>query len=136
MGNNLHRELESAVEFLSFAAKIVVPGRAFLRRLFDAIRRPAAVIRQSAGMKADVLWWRTFLKDWNGLKLLRHVASRESWYIWTDASGKLGTGGYILRHPDLLQHVQDVFSICVPSRHARKDIQFKELTAILYAIRL
>lgn len=131
-----HRELESAVGFLSFAAKIVIPGRAFLRRLFDAIRRPAAIIRLSAGMKADLLWWKTFLKDWNGLKLLRHVASRESWYIWTDASGKLGMGGYILKHPDLLPHVQEVFSTRVPSRHARKDIQFKEMTAILHAIRL
>ncbi len=129
-------ELESAVGFLSFAAKIVVPGRAFLRSLFEAIRRPVAIIRLSADMKADLLWWKTFLKDWNGLKLLRLVADRDSWYIWTDASGKLGMGGYILKHPDLLQHVQDVFSTRVPSRHARKDIQFKEMTAILHAIRL
>ena len=33
----LHRELESAVGFLLFTAKIVVPERVFLRRLFDAI---------------------------------------------------------------------------------------------------
>ena len=131
-----HRELESAVGFLAFAAKIVIPGRAFLRRLFDAVRRPVAIIRLSAGMKDDLQWWSTFLKDWDGLKLLRHAADRESWYIWTDASGNLGMGGYILKHPDLLLHVQDVFSTRVPSRHARKDIQFKEMTAILQAIRL
>lgn len=45
-----HRELESAVGFLSFAAKIVIPGRAFLRRLFNAIRRPVAVIRISTAI--------------------------------------------------------------------------------------
>ena len=50
-----HRELESAIGFLSFAAKIVIPGRAFLRRLFDAIRRPMAIIRLFTGMKADLL---------------------------------------------------------------------------------
>lgn len=32
-GTISHRELESAVGFLSFTAKIVIPGRAFLRRL-------------------------------------------------------------------------------------------------------
>ena len=117
-----HRELESAIEFLSFATKIVIPERAFLRRLFDAIRRPMAIIRLFIDMKADLLWWKTFLKDWNGLKLLRNVASRRSWYIWIDVSEKLGIGGYILEHPDLLSHVQDVFNTRVTSRHTRKDI--------------
>lgn len=131
-----HRELESAVGFLSFAAKIVIPGRAFLRRLFDAIRRPTAFIRITSNMRADLLWWKAFLKDWNGLQLLRHVESRKTWYIWTDASGNLGMGGYILERPELLHSVQDVFSIRVPTRHARKDIQFKEMKAVLHAVRL
>ena len=48
-------ELELAVGFLSFTAKIVIPGRAFLRRLFDAIRRPVAMIRITKHMKADLL---------------------------------------------------------------------------------
>ena len=129
-------ELESAVGFLSFAAKIVVPGRAFLRRLFDAIRRRVAIIHITAAIRADLLWWHTFLKDWNGLKLLRHVVSRPSWHIWTDASGRLGMGGYILNHPTHLHSVQDVFSIPVATRYRRKDIQFKEMKAILYAIQL
>ena len=51
-----HRELESAIGFLSFAAKIVILERAFLRRLFDAIRRPITIIRLSTDMKADLLW--------------------------------------------------------------------------------
>ena len=50
-----HRELESAIGFLSFAAKIVIPGRAFLRRLFDAIRRSMTIIRLFIDMKADLL---------------------------------------------------------------------------------
>ena len=76
-----HRELEAAVGFLSFAAKIVIPGRAFLRRLFSAISKSVAIIRITAAMRADLLWWQTFLKDWNGLQLLRHVAERRSQYI-------------------------------------------------------
>ena len=129
-----HRELESAVGFLSFAAKIVIPGRAFLRRLFDAIRRPTAVIRITTGMRADLLWWNTFLEDWNGLHLLRDVTARPTMHIWTDASGKLGMGGYLLE--DLTAPVQDVFSTHVPLRHRRKDIQFKEMKAVGHAITL
>lgn len=131
-----HRELESAVGFLSFAAKVVVPGRAFLRRLFDAIRRPVAIIRITSDMKADLLWWKDFLKDWNGLKLLRLVVDRQEAHIWTDASGSLGMGGYRLDHPSQLSSVTDIFSIRVPSRHMLKDIQFKEMKAILHAIQL
>ena len=131
-----HRELESAIEFLSFATKIVIPGRAFLRRLFDVIRRSMTIIRLFTDMKADLLWWKTFLKDWNNLKLLRNVASRRSWYIWTNVSRKLDIEGYILKHPDLLSHVQNVFSTRVTSRYTRKDIQFKKMTVILYVIRV
>ena len=87
-------------------------------------------------MKDDLQCWSTFLKDWVGFTLRRHAADREAWYIWTDASGNLGMGGYILKHPDLLLHVQNVFSTRVPSRHTRKDIQLNEMTTILQTIRL
>ena len=76
-------------------------------------------------MKADLLWWKAFLKDWNGLSLLRHVADRQTRYIWTDASGKFGLGGYMLEQPGMA--VNDVFSKRVATRHLRKDIQFKEM---------
>ena len=51
----LRYNLESAVGFLLFTAKIVVPRRAFLRRLFDAIRRPVTIIRITKAIKADLL---------------------------------------------------------------------------------
>ena len=34
-----HEELQSLVGLLSFAAKVVCPGRAFLRRLYDALAK-------------------------------------------------------------------------------------------------
>lgn len=129
-----HSELESAVGFLSFAAKIVIPGRAFLRRLFDAIRRPVAIIRITSAMRADLQWWQTFLEHWDGLQLLRHVTSRRTVYIWTDASGKCGLGGYILE--DLTAPVQDVFSTPLSTRHLPYSIQFKEMKAVHHAISL
>ena len=129
-----HQELESAVGFLSFAAKIVIPGRAFLRRLFDALRKPIAVHRVTPAMRADLLWWSTYLDDWDGHKLLRHLDSRPTWHIWTDASGRLGMGGYIREHAS--QPVMEAFSIRLATRHRRKDIQFKEMKAVQQAIQL
>ena len=129
-----HQELETTVGFLSFAAKLVIPGRAFLRRLFDALRRPAKFIHVTKAMKEDLRWWKDFLRDWNGLRLLRLVASRPTYHVWTDASGNLGLGGYILEDPQLTHTVQEAFSIRVATRHRRKDIQFKEMRAVLHAI--
>ena len=129
-----HQELESAVGFLSFAAKIVIPGRAFLRRLFDALRTPKPWHRISPAMKADLQWWQAFLDDWNCLKLIDHLDSRPTFHIWTDASGRLGMGGYILQH--LSEPVQEAFSIRLATRHRRKDIQFKEMKAVYEAIQL
>lgn len=129
-----HQELESAVGFLSFAAKVVVPGRAFLRRLFDAIRKSQSFHHITPAIKADLLWWQAFLDDWDGLKLLRHLDSRPTYYIWTNASDRLGMGGYILQH--LTDPVQEAFSIRIATRHRRKDIQFKEMEAVYHAIQL
>ena len=134
MASISHQELESAVGFLSFAAKIVIPGRAFLRRLFDALRKPAAVHHITSDIKADLRWWQSFLDQWDGLKLLRHIDSRPTWHIWTDASGRHGMGGYIREH--LSQPVLEAFSVRLATRHRRKDIQFKEMKAVQQAIQL
>ena len=34
-----HEELQSLIGFLSFAAKVIYPGRAFLRQLYDALAK-------------------------------------------------------------------------------------------------
>ena len=49
-------------------------------------------------MKADLLWWQAFLDDWDGLQLLRQLDGCPTFHIWTDASGRLEIGGYILQH--------------------------------------
>ncbi len=49
-----YQKLESAVGFLLFATKIIIPGRAFLRRLFNALRRPVATVRIISYIKADL----------------------------------------------------------------------------------
>ena len=47
-------EQHSLLGFLSFAAKVVVPGRIFLRRLFNALSTYHRVYHLNASMKADL----------------------------------------------------------------------------------
>lgn len=51
-----HSNLQSLLGFLSFAAKVVVPGRAFLRRLFDALRSNTRRHRITTDMRLDLEW--------------------------------------------------------------------------------
>ena len=129
-----HQELESAVGFLSFASKVVVPGKAFLRRLYNALRRLVRLYIITSCIKADLQWWLIFLNNWDGLKLLRNMDDRPTWYVWTDALGNYGMRGYILNETSHLLSPQDVFSIRVSIRHRHKDIQFKEMKAVYHAI--
>lgn len=49
-------ELRSLVGFLSFAAKVVIPGRAFLRRLFNELTKTQnAFLHINHHIKADLL---------------------------------------------------------------------------------
>ena len=130
-----YADLESLAGFLSFAARVVLPGRAFLRRIFDALRRKVARIYLSLSIKADLTWWSRFLADWNGIRLLKQYASRPTMHIWTDASGNIGLGGFILEDPLILTNAREAFSILLSNRWRSKDIQFKEMMAVLYALR-
>lgn len=130
-----HNELESTVGLLSFSAKVVVPGRAFLRRLYTALAKKQRFHHITPAMAADLRWWSTFLTHWNGIRLLRRVSDRVQYSIWTDASGNLGMGGYILEDIAIHPTIDDVFSLHFASRYRPKDIQFKEMLAILVTIR-
>ena len=52
--STLYADLESLAGFLSFAAKVIVPGRAFLRRVFDALRTKKAWIYLGKPVKLDL----------------------------------------------------------------------------------
>ena len=63
------RELLSLIGVLSFACKVVRPGRIFLRRLIDlSMTVPALAhhISLTAAARADIAWWVEFLPSWNG----------------------------------------------------------------------
>ena len=128
--------LQSLVGFLAFAAKVVIPGRAFLRRLYDALSAEYSKIRITSAMKEDLRWWRDFLPKWNGIRLLRK--NRPIIRIWTDASGNYGIGGYMLFEGENIECMAapQVFSMRFPTRERAKHINVKEMRAILHALKL
>ncbi len=83
------KELESIVGKLSHAARVVVPGRTFIRGLLGLIRgtrQPHHRIRLSLASRSDIQWWLTFLDSWNGVSMIRSPTElRPPVHIWTDA---------------------------------------------------
>jgi hypothetical protein len=85
------KELQSLIGILSFAAKVVHPGRIFLRRLIDKLScfmSPKHCISISASMRADLDWWCHWLPEWNGISLFyeQSWSTSSSIELWTDAS--------------------------------------------------
>lgn len=92
-------KLETFVGFLSFCAKVVVPGRTFLASPYGALRRKAKIVNITVAMRADLAWWHTFLPRWNGIRIIKHSHVHNTSHIWTDASGKWGIGGHRQAEP-------------------------------------
>ena len=86
------RELLSLIGFLSFACKVVRPGRMFLRRLIELSTSVASLefyVTLNSEARLDLEWWRTFLPPWHGVALLLPppVSSR-TLRFFTDASDR------------------------------------------------
>ena len=98
------RELQSLVGLLHDASIVITPGRTFLRRLIDLIKsahhRPSnGFIRLNLEAQSDILWWHTFIEDWNGLSMMQHSRCQHPDIILTlDASGSWGCGAYYGTH--------------------------------------
>ena len=92
-------ELASLLGKLSFASRCIVPGRTFMRRLWDICNRYREKhfrIKLAEGPLEDLQWWLRLLAHWNGRSFFLHpfwtlAADLE---IFTDASGTQGWGAY------------------------------------------
>ena len=130
------RELLSLIGHLSFAAKVVKPGRLFLRRLIQASTTVSHLhhrIHLSTDMRHDIGWWRSFLPTWNGVSYFQDPpVSSDDIHLFTDASA-LGIGGVFGRKwfSVPLSHFRDVSWF--PSSDGPFDINFWELLALLAA---
>ncbi|XP_052062798.1 uncharacterized protein LOC127702580 isoform X1 [Mytilus californianus] len=91
------RELQSIIGTLNFACAVVIPGRAFLRRLIDltiGVKKSFHRIRMTKSVKQDLNTWQNFLKNFNGKSLIlsdRWLTS-DQLHLFTDASGTYGYG--------------------------------------------
>ena len=82
---------------LNFACSVVVPGRAFLRRLIDltvGAHSPCHYIRINKEVKADLRLWQSFLTGFKGRSFFLQDVwdSSDKLELFTDAAGSLGFG--------------------------------------------
>ena len=96
------RELQSLIGLLNFTCSVVLPGRAFLRRLIDltrGIRRPHFKIRLNKDAKSDLIVWLSFLEQYNGRTFfLDERMSASRYEITSDVAGSKGYGVLFKTH--------------------------------------
>ena len=90
------RELQSLLGLMNFAAKVIVPGRAFMRRMYDltrGLRSQRQHVRLNKEAKADIGAWSEFLQGYNRSSLFLDNAwvSSNTLHLYTNAAS---SGGY------------------------------------------
>lgn len=122
-------ELESLLGHLSHAATVVKNGRTFLRQLFtllSPVRRSHHFIHLNASARADLLWWKTFLQDWNGRSFFPQATPTIE--VTSDASGSFGCGAFSIQH--------EWFQLEWPASWSDVSITAKELVPVVIAAAL
>lgn len=125
------KRIQSLAGMLQFACGVIIPGRAFLVRLYNLIRgktNPNFSVQLTAEVKEDLRVWLGFLQNFNGVALYREqlFLSPQVLHIYTDAAKTLGCGGVFGPH---------WFSVAWPSRWwLDQNITFLELVPIYLAI--
>lgn len=125
------KELQSVIGLLNFACAVVVPGRAFLRRIIDltvGLRKSHHHKRLTKESRADFQAWSEFLEHFNGksLFLTDHWITTPSLDLFTDASN-IGFGGFLAKK---------YFYAEWPTQWSDVHITVKELFPIVLAIEL
>ena len=93
------QQLQSLIGSLSFAAKVVRPGRTFLRRMIDLSKTVRSLnhhIHLTPEFRLDLDWWRRFAADWNGTTFFLHPhwTPAPDLELYTDSAGAIGFGAY------------------------------------------
>ena len=103
-------ELDSLIGQLQHASAMVRAGRSFLRRMIVLAKSrhsPSHYIRLNKSFRSDLMWWHTFLKDWNGITLLSSLGkATPTVTITSDTSGSWGCGAFCGTHWFQLQWPQ------------------------------
>ena len=118
------RQLQSFIGHLHPAAKVVWPGRAFIRRMINLLRhfrRDDHPIRVSAEFKKDLQWWLRYLASCNGVYfwLYPGLSLTVNLEMSRYASGSLGFGAVFGSHlfgklPSVLQSLSIAYKKLFP----------------------
>lgn len=136
-GTITRREAEELAGRLQWYSGVVRLGRAFIRSLYVFISqgpRPFVPQRLPSRVRRDLTWWRDLLPVFNGVRLLDDDG-RTVTHLHTDASD-FGLGGYFTAADEDTPRPDQAFAHRVNKRHRGQGIHFKELRAVLTALKL
>ena len=122
-------QLESLIGHLHHAAKVVWPGRTFLRRMIDLLccfRKKDHPIRLNREFHLDLQWWHQFLSDWHGVSFWHFpgVSAATDLQVTSDAAGSVGFGAYYKE-----EWFNGLWSQC----QIQQSIAYKELFPVVIA---
>lgn len=97
------KQLQSIIGLLNFACNVVLPGRAFLRRLIDltiGVKKQYYRIRMTKQVKEDLSVWYDFLCNFNGSSMFLPDIwlSSSELRLYRDASVAVGYAAVIGSH--------------------------------------
>ncbi len=100
--NATKKDLQSLAGTLEDAARIIKPGKAFLRRIYTAVgglSKPHHHVRLNEAVRSDLAWWLAFMEKWNGITLFSTCCTTiPSAIVTSNASGSWGCGAYTRHH--------------------------------------
>src|SRR5882672_6019657 len=120
------KEVQELAGFLQFCAQVVPHGRTFIRGIINfsmKFSNEFTIKHIPAYARLDIHWWSMYAHSWNGMQLLE--PQNPTLHIYMDASGTKGLGGIF---------GDEWFSTKCPRHFCSRDIQFKEIYAVLHAI--
>ena len=84
---------------LNFAARVIIPGRTFIFRLFQAAYKVKNLFHKiflDYACKKDLAMWSYFIQTWNGISVFLDDSETNAadMNLYTDASGTIGFGGF------------------------------------------
>ena len=123
------RKLESLIGHLHHAAKVVWPGRTFLRRMIDL---PCCFHKKDHPNKEfhhDLQWWHQFLIEWHGVSFWIFPGNTPAAdvEVSSDVAGSLGFGTYVARQ---------CFFGSWRSSQQEQSITYKELFPVVITARV
>ena len=94
------KEIQEITGLLNFSCQVVLPGRAFLRRLINltiGVKQSYHYVRLTREAKKDLEAWSNFLQSFNGVSILYFEPWVQSncFHLYSDAAQSIGYGAML-----------------------------------------